>query len=197
MAAIEEDGPVGTRTTLSRRQLLVAGASGAVAVATGADIAEAASADAYPKLRVVELAKLKVNRPVTFSYPLQAQPSVLLDLGHAVPDGVGPKKSIVAYSLLCQHMGCPVEYQRKIREFVCPCHQSRYDPERLGSIVQGVAMQPLPRVLLQVKDGAVWAVGVDGLIYGYRNNLHPGKRVGGQDERARVQARGRKPRVTG
>ena len=40
-------------------------------------------------------------------------------------------------------------------------------------------MQPLPRVLLQVKQGAVWAVGVDGLIYGYRNNLHPGKRVGG------------------
>jgi hypothetical protein len=25
----------------------------------------------------------------------------------------------------------------------------------------------------------VWAVGVDGLNYGYRNNLHPGKRVGG------------------
>jgi arsenite oxidase small subunit len=76
-------------------------------------------------------------------------------------------------------MGCPVEYQPKIREFVCPCHQSRYDPERLGSIVQGVAMLPLPRVLLQVKQRAVWAVGVDGLIYGYRNNLHPGKRVGG------------------
>jgi hypothetical protein len=36
-----------------------------------------------------------------------------------------------------------------------------------------------------VRDGAVWAVGVDGLIYGYRNNLHPGKRVGGQRERAR------------
>jgi arsenite oxidase small subunit len=59
------------------------------------------------------------------------------------------------------------------------CHQTRYDPERLGSIIQGVAMQPLPRVLLQVRKGAVWAVGVDGLIYGYRNNLHPGTRVGG------------------
>jgi hypothetical protein len=35
-----------------------------------------------------------------------------------------------------------------------------------------------------VKGSAVWAVGVDGLIYGYRNNLHPGKRVGGQRERA-------------
>jgi arsenite oxidase small subunit len=179
MAATEE-GP--SSATLSRRGLLVAGATGAVAAAaTGAGLAEAAApATSYPKLRVIVLAKLKQNRPVTFNYPLKAQASVLLDMGHAVPKGVGPKKSIVAYSLFCQHMGCPVAYEPKIREFVCPCHQSRYDPERLGSIIQGVAMLPLPRVLLQVKQGAVWAVGVDGLIYGYRNNLHPGKRVGGE-----------------
>lgn len=170
----------------SRRQLLAAGATGAAAAAVaGTGLAEAASKGSYPKLRVIALKKLKQNRPVVFSYPLENQGSMLLDLGHAVPEGVGPKHSIVAYSLFCQHMGCPVEYQPKLREFVCPCHQSRYDPERLGSIIQGVAMQPLPRILLQVKDGAVWAVGVDGLIYGYRNNLHPGKRVGGQHEQAR------------
>ena len=178
MAAIEEPS---TERTFSRREVLAAGAAGAVgAAAAGAGLAEAAPATAYPKLRVATLAKLKPNHPITFSYPLQSQVSVLLDMGHAVPGGVGPKKSIVAYSLFCQHMGCPVEYQANIREFVCPCHQSRYDPERLGSIIQGVAMLPLPRVLLQVKQGAVWAVGVDGLIYGYRNNLHPGKRVGGR-----------------
>lgn len=166
--------------TLSRRGLLVAGATGVVAAAaTGAGLAEAAPATSYPKLRVISLTKLRQNQPVAFSYPLEAQASVLLDMGHAVPSGVGPKKSIVAYSVVCQHMGCQVAYQPKIREFVCPCHQSRYDPERLASIVQGVAPLPLPRVLLQVKQGAVWAVGVDGLIFGYRNNLHPGKRVGG------------------
>jgi arsenite oxidase small subunit len=166
--------------TMSRRQLLAAGVTGAAAAAaTGAGVAAGATASSYPKLRVISLKKLKVNRPVTFSYPLQKQASVLIDMGRAVPGGVGPKKSIVAYSIFCQHMGCPVEYQPKIREFVCPCHQSRYDPERLGSIVQGVAMQPLPRIRLRIAGGAVWAIGVDGLIYGYRNNLHPGKRVGG------------------
>lgn len=175
----------------SRRQLLAAGATGAAAAAVGGTgLAEAASKGSYPKLRVIALNKLKRNRPVVFSYPLENQASILLDLGHAVPEGVGPKRSIVAYSLFCQHMGCPVEYQPKLREFVCPCHQSRYDPERLGSIIQGVAMQPLPRIRLQVKGGAIWAVGVDGLIYGYRNNLHPGKRVGGQHEQARRIVRG-------
>jgi arsenite oxidase small subunit len=77
-------------------------------------------------------------------------------------------------------MGCPVEYRRKTREFVCPCHQSQYDPARLASIIQGVALRPLPRIQLEIRSGAVWAVGVDGLIYGYRTNLKPGKRVGGK-----------------
>jgi arsenite oxidase small subunit len=178
MAAIEE-GSSRTPTTFSRRQVLVAGAAGAATLATGAEVAEAARPASYPKLRVVQLSKLQPNRPITFNYPLKAQPNYLLDLGRAVPKGVGPRRSIVAYSLLCQHMGCPVVYDAKLREFVCPCHQTRYDPERLGSIIQGLAMQPLPRVLLQVRRGAVWAVGVEGLIFGYRNNLHPGRRVGG------------------
>jgi arsenite oxidase small subunit len=136
-----------------------------------------AATSAYPRVRVVALNRLRVNRPVDFRYPLKAQPNVLVDLGHRVPGGVGPKRSIVAYSTLCQHMGCPVAYSRSQREFVCPCHQSRYDAERLSSIVQGVATRALPRVLLEVRNGSVYAVGVDGLIYGYRTNLAPGKKV--------------------
>ena len=164
---------------VSRRQLVASGATGAAAaLVTGPSLADARSV-AYPRLRIVALSKLRENRPIKFNYPLEAQPNVLLDMGRGVPHGVGPGKSIVAYSILCQHMGCPVEYRRDALEFYCPCHQSRYDPERLGSIIQGVAMTPLPRVLLKVQNGAVWAVGVDGLIYGYRSNLTPGKRVGG------------------
>jgi arsenite oxidase small subunit len=177
MAAIE-GGP--ESRTFSRRELLVAGAGGAAAVAAagaGVEVAEAAPT-AYPALRVTSLARLKPNRPVSFNYPLQAQPNVLIDMGQQVPGGVGPKSSIVAYSLLCQHMGCPVSYQASTRELVCPCHQTRYDPERLGSIIQGLAMTPLPRVLLRVRGNGVWAFGVTGLIYGYRSNLHPGTSVG-------------------
>ena len=69
-----------------------------------------------------------------------------------MPTGVGPNWSIVAFSTLCQHMGCAVTYQRERRELVCPCHQSRYDPERLASIIQGVATRALPRVLLEVRE---------------------------------------------
>jgi arsenite oxidase small subunit len=163
----------GARSGLSRRELLAAGAVTGVAVAAEAERAEAA----YPRVRIIDLDRLRVNRPVVFRYPLRAQPNVLLDLGGPVPAGVGPNRSIVAFSTLCQHMGCAVTYQRNRRELVCPCHQSRYDPERLASIIQGVATRALPRVLLEVRRGAVYAVGVDGLIYGYRKNLAPGRKV--------------------
>lgn len=152
--------------------------AGATVVAAGADPAIAAArAAGYQRVKIADLKKLKVNQPVSFDYPLRGQSNMLLDLGHAVPGGVGRKKSIVAYSTACQHMGCPVAYNRSLREFTCPCHQSRYDPARLASIIQGPTTRALPRVLLQVKAGAVWAVGVDGLIYGYRTNLAPGKKV--------------------
>jgi arsenite oxidase small subunit len=166
----------GERSGLSRRELFAAGAAAGAVATVEAERADAAS-PSYPRLRVVALKSLGVNRPLRFDYPLAAQPNILLDLGAAVPAGVGPKKSIVAFSTLCQHMGCDVDYRRGPREFVCPCHQTRYDPERLASIIQGVATRALPRVLLEVRNGAVYAIGVDGLIYGYRTNLAPGKKA--------------------
>jgi arsenite oxidase small subunit len=170
--------PVDQGAGVSRRGLLAGGAVAAGAVvARGTEGAQAAAAAKYPRHRVIALSSLRVNRPVDFKYPLADQPNVLLDLGHEVPGGVGSKRSIVAFSTLCQHMGCPVSYSRAQREFICPCHQTRYDAEREASIVQGVATRALPRVKLEVKNGAVYAVSVDGLIYGYRTNLAPGKKV--------------------
>ena len=134
---------VGEDPAVSRRALLAGGtvAAGA-AIAAGADRAQAASGAKYPRHRVIALSKLHVNRPVDFKYPLADQPNVLLDLGHEVPGGVGSKRSIVAFSTLCQHMGCPVSYSAAEREFICPCHQSGYD--YAGRVVRGPAPRNLP-----------------------------------------------------
>jgi arsenite oxidase small subunit len=175
--------PSGGGRRVTRKQALIGGGVLVVGGGAAAGIVlgtrGGGGGPSYPRATVAQLSSVQPNKPISFDYPLTGQASVLLDLDQSVPEGVGPKQSIVAYSLFCQHMGCPVEYQPALREFVCPCHQTRYDPERLGSIVQGVAMLPLPRVLLEVKDGSVEAVGMEGLIYGYRDNLHPGERVGG------------------
>jgi arsenite oxidase small subunit len=165
---------------VSRRAALIGGgvvAAGAVAagvvIATSDD--DGGGGEGYPRKRIAGTADLKPNTPVDFEYPLKGQRSVLLDLGEKVPGGVGDNSSIVAYSVMCQHMGCPVGYRTKQKDFLCGCHQSRYDPAREGVVVQGVAQRPLPRVALEIDGEDVFAVGVDGLIYGYRANLESGK----------------------
>lgn len=164
----------------TRKQALVAG--GAVVVVGGGAAAVAiATRDGeegdYPRLAVAKVGDLQPNTPVDFEYPLEGQRSVLLDLDQEVPGGIGDKSSIVAYSVLCQHMGCPVQFNAEGRYLLCPCHQSKYDPAREGFVVQGVAQQPLPRIELEIDGDDVVAVGVSGLIYGYRENLAPGEKV--------------------
>lgn len=163
---------------LTRRQLVVggvaaagAGAAAVVIVTSGDDEGE------FPRQTVARLRDLKPKEPISFEYPLKGQSSVLVDLGEEVPGGIGDSNGIVAYSALCQHMGCDVQFVPEGGYMLCPCHQSKYDPAREGNVIQGVAQEPLPRIQLEIDGEDIVAVGVDGLIYGYRENLAPGARA--------------------
>jgi arsenite oxidase small subunit len=72
-------------------------------------------------------------------------------MGSAVPGGIGPNKDIVAYSTLCTHMGCPVQYDGGTKVFKCNCHFSMFDAENNGQMVCGQATEDLPRVLLELR----------------------------------------------
>ena len=160
----------------SRRQAVVAGGV-AVAGAGAAAVIIATSGDGegeFPRQTVASVGDLMPNQPVSFEYPLEGQSSILVDLGDEVPGGVGDNNSIVAYNAKCQHMGCDVGFVPDGGYMLCPCHQSKYDPAREGNVIQGVAQAPLPRIELEIDGNDVVAVGVDGLIYGYRENLAPG-----------------------
>jgi arsenite oxidase small subunit len=164
---------------LTRRNALIAGGV-AVAGAGAAGVIIAVSGDGdgeFPRQTIAKVADLRPNQPVSFEYPLKGQSSVLVDLGDEVPGGVGDNNSIVAYSAKCQHMGCDVGFVSDGSYMLCPCHQSKYDPAREGNVIQGVAQAPLPKIELEIDGDDVVAVGVDGLIYGYRENLAPGVRA--------------------
>jgi arsenite oxidase small subunit len=167
---------------LSRRQFLKF--SGGIATATGAavggiGVAEAATGDVgratlpYKPKVVAKSAQLKENVPVSFSFPDEASPCTLVKMGKPVPGGVGPDRDIVAYSTLCTHMGCPVNYDAGSRTFRCGCHYSVFDAELSGQMVCGQATENLPQVTLRYdqKTGAVTAVAVEGLIYGRQSNV--------------------------
>lgn len=167
---------------ISRRNFLKSGTSAAVVSTVGVGLnsrtAHAASEGTttaldYPANDVGLAADMPVNEPVNFNYPDARSPCMAIKMGAAVPGGVGPEQDIVAYSILCTHMGCPVAYDSDDRVFKCNCHYSMFDAEKAGQMVSGQATEDLPRVLLKYNadSDTVTAVGVDGLIYGRQANI--------------------------
>lgn len=167
------------RRGMHRRDFLKRGglAAGAAAMPPAVPDAAAARPDAvadgpgYPVVDVARLADLAPGTAVHFSYPDPSSPALLLRLHGAATHGVGDDASVVAFSVLCTHKGCTVGYRAEHRMLVCPCHWSTFDPAKSGSLVIGQGSTALPRVELQVRDGVVQAVGIDGLIYGRHTNV--------------------------
>jgi ubiquinol-cytochrome c reductase iron-sulfur subunit len=66
----------------------------------------------------------------------------------AVPGG-----TLVAYSKICTHAGCPVGlYRAETQSLICPCHQSQFDVSDGGKPFFGPAARPLPQLPLAVDD---------------------------------------------
>lgn len=122
-------------------------------------------------------ARLKVHANYVFHYPFEATPVFLLDLGkpvgphalstkdrnaYAWPGGVGPRKSVVAFSAICAHQLVyptrevsfisfrKTRAQRGVQDGLIHCcaEHSQYDPARGAEVLAGPAPQPLCAVLL-------------------------------------------------
>jgi arsenite oxidase small subunit len=167
-----------TAFPVNRRQFIRIGCtsvSGSLAagVMTGLSAAglQSATAESYPTIDVAPLATIKVDTPQPFTYPDAASPAVLLRLRQRASGGVGPDQSIVAFSSLCTHKGCPVAFRPERKLLICPCHWSSFDPGKAGQMVIGQGSQSLPQITLRVNGTMVQAIGISGLIYGRETNV--------------------------
>jgi len=137
---------------------------------------------------------IPANRNLIFHYPYAATPCFLLNLGRpAAPSvelktadekryewhgGVGPARSIVAYSAICAHR---LTYPTRDISFIsyrseksaanrfasvihCCSEHSQYDPAEGARVVAGPAPQPLAAILLEhdVATDELFAVGTLG-----------------------------------
>jgi arsenite oxidase small subunit len=159
-------------TEMSRRQMLSLGAMAGVAAGVGsAQWAAAETATTFPAAAIAPLAELEPGAEIAFTYPDEDSPAVLLRFAGPVEGGIGPDQSIVAYSTLCTHKGCPVAYNAERKMLICPCHWSSFDPAKRGRMIIGQASQGLPQITLRIAAGTIEAVGVEGLIYGRHTNI--------------------------
>lgn len=118
----------------------------------------------FPRVKVADT-NISVNQPVYFNYPLDNTPNFLVRLGQSVPGGVGPNKDIVAFSEVCQHLGCDVAYQANGLTGGpvgnCHCHGSVFDLLQSAKVVAGPSPRPLPQVQLEVdSSGNIFAKGM-------------------------------------
>jgi arsenite oxidase small subunit len=128
----------------------------------------------FPKVKVAQLSDLSVGEPVSFNYPLDDEPNILVKLGAKADGGVGPDGDIVAFSNICQHLGCIYGFQNtgtspscnpsyKADRPVgyCCCHGTVYDFLHGASVVSGPSPRPQPQVKLEVDDaGGIFATGM-------------------------------------
>lgn len=149
----------------------------------------------YPKVKIANISELKslqdkgLPAVIPFCYPLTSEPNLLIKVGSPVKDGVGPDQDIVAFSRVCQHLGCtiaclpnypsdkcnggyyleigppylPTKYSKVM---FCPCHGSIYDITDDAKVLGGPAPRPLPRVILEYDNTTVdiYAVGMEGPV---------------------------------
>jgi len=116
----------------------------------------------YPSKKIASFDEIRKKGTVAFSYPDNESPCLAIFV---------PGAGVVAFSTLCTHKGCPVIYKEDERVFECPCHFSRFDVDKEGQEVLGQATTKLPRIELEVRGNDVYAIGVDGLIWGRAKNI--------------------------
>ena len=172
-------------TAMERRTFLklAAAAGGAITIAAlfstlkaGTFVPAPTTVAAWPIVTVTNISKLTNLVPIVFYYPLASTPNYLVKLGVAATNGIGPDKDIVAFSAICQHLGCEygflapgasppcnASYKAAIPMGYCCCHGSQYDFVDGAKVIGGPAPRPVPMVQLQLdtSTGDISAVGMN------------------------------------
>jgi arsenite oxidase small subunit len=164
---MSEDTP-----NMQRRGFLAGGAVCAL-LPLKPNAANAAPAQgSYPSVLIGNVNTLKVDVPVSITYPDVSSPGLLIKLGKVVDGGVGPDQDIVAFSAMCPHKGIGLIYAPSDKSLNCPEHRSRFDCEKGGMEIWGHATENLAQFKLRVDArGNIFADGVDELIYGRISNI--------------------------
>jgi nitrite reductase/ring-hydroxylating ferredoxin subunit len=106
---------------------------------------------ALPRQRIASLDDVPIGGTVMFTYPGAHDGCILIRTGPA---------DVVAYSQKCTHLSCAVIPRPSEGVIRCPCHEGLFDLAS-GRPIAGPPRRPLPRILTEIRDGAVWAVGID------------------------------------
>lgn len=103
-----------------------------------------------PPVPLASVTELAVGAAKLFHYPTELDPCLLVRVS---------ENEFVAFGQKCTHLSCPVIPRVPEGMFYCPCHSGVFDL-KTGFPIAGPPRRPLPRVLIEIRDGKVFAMGL-------------------------------------
>ena len=103
------------------------------------------SAAALPAKKIAKDAAIKVGAVQKFT-SRAGTPAVLFRT----------KTGIFAYSAVCTHQGCTVEFNHASKYLQCGCHGAAFDPFNGAKVMEGPANTPLPTLKVALEGS--WIV---------------------------------------
>ena len=140
-----------TRREFTKFLVLV---SGAAAVGNGYFVfqKQQRQTQSLPSLEVARVDELQPGQVKLFRYPTKDDTALLIRLASG---------EFAAYKQRCTHLSCPVHFAAARGRLECPCHNGAFDAAT-GAVLEGPPPRPLPRIVLRITDGRIFAEGVLG-----------------------------------
>jgi Rieske Fe-S protein len=88
---------------------------------------------------------------------LPAGSGKVVAMGSAPVVVVNAEVGLRAYSAVCTHLGCIVEFDSTVKHIVCPCHDGHFNPSS-GAVISGPPPQPLKPITVAVEGDQVFLV---------------------------------------
>ncbi|MGP8127958.1 MAG: ubiquinol-cytochrome c reductase iron-sulfur subunit [Candidatus Bathyarchaeia archaeon] len=108
------------------------------------------SASQGPRL-IANASNIPLNQSLALNDPTYG-PVILIHLDNG---------KFVAFSSICTHAGCQVQFDPSMGDIVCPCHGAVYDPNNNAQVIGGPAPYPLQNIPVQynASTGNIYVTG--------------------------------------
>ncbi len=103
-------------------------------------------------VKIASLADCSPWKTIQFTYPTSSDQAILIIL---------PDMEVRAYSTVCTHKGKSLLWDDQLKRLHCPAHDAVFSAET-GEKIAGPGGSSLKKIRLQIKEGNIFAVGIDG-----------------------------------
>jgi nitrite reductase/ring-hydroxylating ferredoxin subunit len=104
-----------------------------------------------PIRRIAQIDEIPVGGALSFHYPGKHDPCLLVRPNN---------ETLLAYDQRCTHLACAIIPEVDHGRLHCPCHAGFFDLAT-GRPTAGPPRRPLPRILLEERDGIIYATGIE------------------------------------